>query len=254
MTQHGKHALVTGGGTGIGAAIATALAHEGATVTVTGRRSAPLREMAATHGNLHPLVMDVTDETSVRDGIAQAAKARGPVQICAANAGIATAGSFAKTSMADWRAMMATNLDGVFLTIQAALATLPEGMAGRMIGMSSIAGVRGLKNGVTYTASKHGVIGLMRGLSEEYMGGPVTFNALCPGYVDTDIVRDQIAGLQEKREMTKDAATALFASGNRHNRLLTVGEIAAAALWLCSDGARSVNGQTLEISGGQTCP
>ncbi len=254
MTHQGKHALVTGGGTGIGAAIATALAQAGADVTITGRRKGPLNAVAADNPRLHPLVMDVTDETSVRDEVAQAAKARGPIQICVANAGIATAGSFANTSMSDWRAIMATNLDGVFLTIQTALATLPDGMAGRMIGVSSIAGVRGLKNGVPYTASKHGVIGLMRGLSEEYMGGPVTFNALCPGYVNTDIVRDQIANLQDKRSMTQDAATALFASGNRHNRLLTVDEIADAALWLCSDGARSVNGQTLEISGGQTCP
>jgi NAD(P)-dependent dehydrogenase (short-subunit alcohol dehydrogenase family) len=250
----GKHALVTGGGTGIGAAIAVALAHAGAEVTITGRREGPLNDLAAAHPRLHPLVMDVTDETSVRDGIAQAADARGPIQICVANAGIATAGTFAKTTLSDWRAIMATNLDGVFLTLQAALATLPKDMPGRMIGVSSIAGVRGLKNGIPYTASKHGVIGLMRGLSEEYMGGPVTFNALCPGYVDTDIVRDQIIGMQEKFGMTKDDATAIFAAGNRHNALLTVDEIAAGALWLCSDGARSMNGQTLEICGGQTCP
>jgi NAD(P)-dependent dehydrogenase (short-subunit alcohol dehydrogenase family) len=250
----GKHALVTGGGTGIGAAIAVALAQAGAEVTITGRREDPLNALATAHPRLHPLVMDVTDETSVRDGIAQAAKLRGPVQICIANAGIATARSFAKTTMTDWRDIMSTNLDGVFLTLQAALETLPNGMPARMIGVSSIAGVRGLKNGVTYTASKHGVIGLMRGLSEEYMGGPVTFNALCPGYVNTDIVRDQITGMQAKFDMTKDAATAIFSAGNRHNTLLEVDEIAAGALWLCSEGARSVNGQTLEISGGQTCP
>ncbi|MDO6591545.1 3-hydroxyacyl-CoA dehydrogenase [Loktanella sp. D2R18] len=254
MTHQGKHALVTGGGTGIGAAIAVALAQAGAKVTITGRREGPLNDLAASNPQLHPLVMDVNNEASVRDGIAEAAMARGPVQICVANAGIATAQSFAKTSMADWRNIMSTNLDGVFLTLQAALKTLPDGMPGRMIGVSSIAGVRGLKNGVTYTASKHGVIGLMRGLSEEYMGGPVTFNALCPGYVDTDIVRDQIIGMQEKFDMTKDAATAIFSAGNRHNTLLGVDEIAAGALWLCSEGARSVNGQTLEISGGQTCP
>lgn len=254
MEHIGKHALVTGGGTGIGAAIAVALAQAGAEVTIAGRRAEPLTTLAAAQPRLHPLVMDVTDETSVRDGIEQAATARGPVQICVANAGIATACPFAKTSLAAWRKIMTTNLDGVFLTLQAALATLPKDMAGRMIGVSSIAGVRGLKNAVPYTASKHGVIGLMRGLSEEYMGGLVTFNALCPGYVDTDIVRDQITGMTEKFGMTKDAATAIFAAGNRHNALLATEEIASAALWLCSDGARSVNGQTLEISGGQTCP
>ncbi|SFR42568.1 NAD(P)-dependent dehydrogenase, short-chain alcohol dehydrogenase family [Yoonia tamlensis] len=254
MEHTGKHALVTGGGTGIGAAIATALAQAGAEVTITGRRSAPLHDLAAKQPRLHPLVMDVSDETSVHEGVAQAAAARGPVRICVANAGIATAQPFARTRLNDWREIMTTNLDGVFLTLQAALATLPKDMSGRMIGVSSIAGVRGLKNGVTYTASKYGVIGLMRGLSEEYMGGPVTFNALCPGYVDTDIVRGQVAGLQSKFGMTRDAATAVFAAGNRHGRLLGVDEIAAAAMWLASDGAQSVNGQTLEISGGQTCP
>ncbi|WP_106743946.1 SDR family NAD(P)-dependent oxidoreductase [Yoonia maritima] len=254
MEHQGKHALVTGGGTGIGAAIAIALAGAGAEVTITGRRLETLVQLAQNHPRLHPLKMDVSHETSVRDGIAQAAIARGPIQICVANAGIATAGSFAKTSLSDWRTMMATNLDGVFLTLQAALATLPDTMSGRMIGVSSIAGVRGLKNGVPYTASKHGVIGLIHGLSEEYMGRPITFNALCPGYVETDIVRNQITGMQTRFGMTEDDATARMAAGNRHNKLLGVDEIASAALWLCSDGARSVNGQTIEIAGGQTCP
>lgn len=249
MEHEGKHALVTGGGTGIGLGIAQALAAAGAEVTITGRRLDVLQGVAGPR--LHPLQMDVADEASVRNGIASAAKARGPVQICVANAGIAEGGPFAKLTMADWRRTMQINLDGVFLTFQAALATLPDDLAGRMIVVSSIAGVRGLKNAIPYTVTKHGVIGLIRGLSEEYMRRPVTFNALCPGYVDTAIVRGQIPGLMRRFDTDEAGAIAAIAKGNRHRRLLEVDETTAAAMWLCSDGARSVNGQTIQISGGQ---
>lgn len=251
MEHAGKHALVTGGGTGIGRGIAIALAEAGAEVTITGRRADKLDEVAALNPRLHPLVMDVDDEASVRDGIAQAAAAQGPVQICIANAGIAEGKPFGDTTLADWRRTMSTNLDGVFLTLQAALATLGPDDPGRMIVISSIAGVRGLKNAVPYTASKHAVIGLIHGLSEEYMKRPITFNALCPGYVDTDIVRNQIPGLMKRFGVDEQGAIDAIAKGNRNRRLLEVDETTSALMWLCSDGARSINGQTVEISGGQ---
>lgn len=251
MEHAEKHALVTGGGTGIGRDIAQALANAGAQVTITGRRLDVLEQVAGTHDRLHALQMDVADEASVRDGIAGIAAKRGPIQICVANAGIADGKAFAKTTLADWRKTMTTNLDGVFLTLQAALATLPPDMPARMIAVSSIAGVRGLKGAIPYTATKHGVIGLIRGLSEEYMKTPITFNALCPGYVETDIVRSQLPGLMRRFDVDEDGARALIAKSNRHSKLLDVDEITAAAMWLCSDGARSVNGQTIEIAGGQ---
>ena len=146
---------------------------------------------------------------------------------------------------------MAINLDGVFLTVQGALASLPPEMPGRIIVVSSIAGVRGLKGAIPYTVSKHGIIGLIRGLSEEYMRRPVTFNALCPGYVDTAIVQNQVPGLMRRKAVDEAGALAAIAKGNRHGQLLEVDETTAAAIWLCSDGARSVNGQTIEIAGGQ---
>jgi 3-hydroxybutyrate dehydrogenase len=250
MEHHGKHALVTGGGTGIGKGIALALAEAGAEVTITGRDGDRLAQVAASHPRLHAQVMDVADEKAIRDGMA-AITDRGPVQICIANAGIAEGGPFAGITMADWRRTMATNLDGVFLTFQAVLAQLPDDMAGRMIVVSSIAGVRGLKNAVPYTVSKHGVIGLIRGLSEEYLKRPITFNALCPGYVDTAIVQNQLPGLMRRFGVDQAGAIDLIAKGNRHRRLLEVDETTAAAMWLCSDGARSVNGQTIQLSGGQ---
>ena len=251
MEHAGKHALVTGGGSGIGKGIAIALAEAGAEVTITGRRANKLDEVAAISPRLHALVMDVDDEASVRAGIASAAKARGPVQICVANAGIAEGKPFADTTMADWRRMMTTNLDGVFVTIQAALATLAPNDPGRMIVISSIAGVRGLKNAVPYTVSKHAIIGLVRGLSEEYLKRPITFNALCPGYVDTDIVRNQLPGLMKRFEVDEQGAIDAIAKGNRSRKLLEVDETTAALMWLCSDGAHSINAQTVEISGGQ---
>lgn len=251
MEHEGKHALVTGGGTGIGLAIAQALASAGAVVTITGRRRDVLEKAAATMPQLHPMVMDVAVEASVRDGIAQAAETHGPVQICVANAGIAEGKPFRDLTLADWQRTQTTNLDGVFLTLQSALATLPQDMPGRMIVISSIAGLKGLKNAIPYTASKHGVIGLIRGLSEEFMRSPITFNALCPGYVDTDIVRQQVPGVSRRLDIDADAALDVFAKANRHKKLLEVDEIASAALWLCADGARSVNGQAIEIAGGQ---
>ena len=251
MEHQGKHALVTGGGTGIGKGIAVALAEAGAEVTITGRRQDVLDEVAAISDRIHALQMDVADEASVREGIASAAKDRGPIDICVANAGIAEGGPFETLSMADWRRTMQINLDGVFVTFQAALATLPMESPGRMIVVSSIAGVRGLKNAIPYTVTKHGVIGLIRGLSEEYMRRPVTFNALCPGYVDTDIVRNQLPGLMRRFDVDEKGAIDLIAKGNRHRKLLEVDETTSAAMWLCSDGARSINGQTIQISGGQ---
>ena len=197
MMLEGKHALVTGGGTGIGLAIAQALAEHGAQVTITGRRAEVLEEVAG--DGLHPLVMDVTDEASVVDGVAAAVAARGPVQICVPNAGIAEGLGLHKMDLDFWRRVMATNLDGAFLTIRECMSSMRETDWGRVIAISSIAGIRGLRGAPAYTASKHGLIGLIRGLSEDYLSTGYTFNAL----------------------------------------------------WLCGPGSQSINGQCIQIAGGQ---
>lgn len=251
MDHAGRHALVTGGGTGIGLSIARALASAGAEVTITGRNLERLQAVAAESPRLHPLQMNVDEEASVRDGIAAAAEARGPVAICVANAGIAEAAPFRHETLSHWRQIMATNLDGVFLTFQAALATLGREDWGRMVAISSIAGLVGLKNAIAYTASKHGVIGLVHGLSEEYMGGRVTFNAVCPGYVETPIVERNAAEIAARQGITEEEARAYLARGNRHKTLLQTDEVTGAVMWLCSDAARSVNGQSIQIAGGQ---
>jgi 3-hydroxybutyrate dehydrogenase len=251
MEHAGRHALVTGGGTGIGLGIARALAAAGAEVTITGRDLGRLERVAEGTPRLHPLAMDVAHESSVRGGIAAAVEARGPVSICIANAGIAEGALFRRETLEHWRRIMAVNLDGAFLTIQGALATLPPDMPARMIAISSIAGLRGLKGAIAYTASKHGVIGLIRGLSEEYMGGPVTFNAICPGYVDTAIVERNAAEIAGMKGIAEEEARSLLARGNRHKRLLETDEVTAVAMWLCSGAARSVNGQAIQVAGGQ---
>jgi len=249
MHLQGKHALVTGGGTGIGLAIAQSLAEHGAHVTITGRRQEVLDEVATT--GITGVAMDVRDEADVIDKIASAAHARGPIQICVANAGIAEGRAVHKTDMEFWRNMMATNLDGAFLTIREALSGMRQTDWGRVITVSSIAGLRGLKGAACYTASKHGLIGLTRALSEDYMGQPVTFNALCPGYVDTPIVTRNTDSIAERAGISQAEARDVMIRANRHKRLIAPSEVAAAALWLCLPGSESVNGQCIEIAGGQ---
>ena len=251
MTLNGTHALVTGGGTGIGLAIAQSLAAEGCTVTITGRRQDVLDKVAAETPGLFGMAMDVRNEADVISTIEKAVQARGPIQICVANAGVAEGRALHKTDLDFWRNMMATNLDGAFLTIREALKSMHEAEWGRVIAVSSIAGVKGLKGASCYTASKHGLIGLIRGLSEDYLGQNITFNALCPAYVDTDIVTRNMTAIAERAGISEEKAHKIMVSANKHNRLIASEEVATAAMWLVSEGAASVNGQTIEIAGGQ---
>jgi NAD(P)-dependent dehydrogenase (short-subunit alcohol dehydrogenase family) len=249
MTLAGKHALVTGGGTGIGLAIARALAADGVQVTITGRRQEVLDDVAT--DGMTGMAMDVRDENDVVAKIAGAVQARGPVQICIANAGIAEGRAVHKTTMDFWRNMMATNLDGAFLTIRECLHGMRQTDWGRIITVSSMAGVRGLPGAACYTASKHGLIGLTRALSEDYIGKPFTFNALCPAYVDTPIITRNTDSISQRAGISEDEARAVMVNANRHKRLIAPDEVAAAAMWLVRPGSESINGQAIEIAGGQ---
>jgi len=252
MSIHqGRHALITGGGTGIGEAIALALAAEGCSVTITGRRLEALEATCAKAEGIYPLVMDVNSEESVVSGTRAAITARGNIDIHVANAGIAETSAFAKTSLDFWRKIMTTNLDGAFLTCREVVPGMLENGWGRIITISSIAGLKGLKYGAAYSASKHGVIGLTRVISEEYMGKGITANAICPGYVRTPIVERNTDLIAKRSGLTPAQAQATMASTNRHNMLVEVDEVAAAALWLCGSGSQSISGQTIEIAGGQ---
>lgn len=245
----GTHALVTGGGTGIGAAIARALADQGAMVTITGRRAAPLDAMRGPR--LSPRLMDVRDETSVREATAEAVRAHGPVQICIVNAAIAEQTTLPETSLEAWRETMSTNLDGAFLTIRESLRSMLDQDWGRVIAISSVAGLRGMKRATPYVASKHGLVGLIRALAEDHLGRPHTFNALCPAYVETEIVPRNIEQVMARDGLGRAEATALVHAANRHGRLIAPEEIAGAVLWLCGPQSGSINGQAIEIAGGQ---
>ncbi|WP_172299863.1 SDR family NAD(P)-dependent oxidoreductase [Pseudoruegeria sp. HB172150] len=251
MKLAGRHALVTGGGTGIGLGIAAALAEAGAEVTITGRRLDRLQDAAAGNPRLHALEMDVTDEAAVTGGFAQAVEAHGPVAIHVANAGVAEGRSILKTDLEFWRKILTTNLDGAFLTIREALKTMSQLDYGRVIAVSSIAGLKGLKGAPAYTASKHGMIGLIRGLSADYIGRGITFNALCPGYVDTDIVDYNVQSIMKRAKVTEAEAMDIMVNANPHKRLIGVEEVAGAAVWLCDPASGSVNGQAIAIAGGE---
>ncbi len=249
MDLTGKHALVTGGGTGIGLAIARDLAAAGAQVTITGRRQEVLDAVAA--DRITGMAMDVRDEESVSGIIAAAVDARGPIQICVPNAGIAEGKSILKTDLEFWRNMMSTNLDGTFLTIRESLRSMVQTDWGRVIAVASIAGVRGIPGAPCYGATKHGMVGLIRSLSEDYLGKPYTFNALCPGYVDTPIVERNVTSIAQRGRVSEEDALKMMVSANRHGRLITAEEVSAAAMWLVGPGSDSVNGQAIEIAGGQ---
>lgn len=242
-----KHALVTGGGTGIGFAIAQALAEAGAQVTITGRRAEVLQ---AAGPQFHPLVMDVTDADAVAEQTADAVAARGPIAIVVANAGIAEGRSLLKTDPAFWRQTMATNLDGAYLTIREAMRSMSTLDWGRVIAVSSIAGTKGLKGAPAYSASKFGVVGLIKALAQDFAGKGITCNALCPAYVETEIITRNVASIQARTGVSEDAALQIMVGLNPHGRLIAPEEIAQAALWLCGPGSDSVNGQAIEISGG----
>ena len=245
--MEGRHALVTGGGTGIGLAIAQALMAAGARVTVTGRR----RDVLEAVDGATPVVMDVADEGSVNDGVAAARAANGPVSICVANAGIAEGATLKNTDAGFWRRIMATNLDGCFLTARACVPDMLAAGEGRFVAVASIAGLKGLKGAAAYTASKHGMVGLVRGLAADHVGSGVTFNAICPGYVETDIVSYNLTRIMERTGKSEAEAMEVMRGANPHGRLIAPHEVAACAMWLCSDAAGSVNGQAVQVSGGE---
>ncbi len=247
----GKHALVTGGGTGIGAAIAIALADNGAAVTIAGRRDAPLREIAQTNANIAPVCADVTDEDAVVTMFTGARAQHGPVDIVVANAGNAESAPIAKTSLDNWQASLSVNLTGAFLTARAALADMRSAGWGRILFIASTAGLKGYAYVAPYCAAKHGVIGLMRALALELAPQNITVNAVCPGYTDTPMLDRALANIAAKTGQTEDAARAALTANNPRGRLIQPAEVADAVIWLCGDGAAAMTGQALSLSGGE---
>jgi NAD(P)-dependent dehydrogenase (short-subunit alcohol dehydrogenase family) len=249
----GRHALVTGAARGIGAEIARTLAAEGATLTLLGRDLDALRRMAASlPGQGHGAASaDVADEAAVRAAFAQAAAERGPIAILVNNAGAAESAPFLKTTPALWRRMLDVNLTGTFLCTQAALPGMLEAGWGRIVNIASTAGQKGYAYVAAYTAAKHGVIGLTRALALEVARKGITVNAVCPGYTDTEILRTSVANVVGKTGRSEADALAEFSAVNPQKRIVQPAEVADAVRWLCGEGAGSVTGQSVSVSGGE---
>lgn len=245
-----RHALVTGGNTGIGRAIALALAADGVAVTICGRRVELLEAVAAEAPGIHPVAADVTDEASVAALYENAEAARGPFGIVVANAGVASSAPAWKTTLDDWKRILDVNLTGSFLTVRPALKGMADRKHGRIVFIASVAGLRGSAYVAPYVASKHGVVGLMRALAAELLMAGVTVNAVCPGYVETEMLEQSIRRVVEKTGRSAEEARRGFAEINPNHRLIRPEEVAAAVMWLVSDAAASVTGQPIAVSGG----
>jgi NAD(P)-dependent dehydrogenase (short-subunit alcohol dehydrogenase family) len=247
----GRHAVVTGGGRGIGAAIATALAAAGARLTLMGRDEGQLKDKVETLTVGQAVRCDVTDEASVAAAFAEATRAFGPVAILINNAGAAASSSFVRTSLELFRRMLDVNLIGTFLCSRAALPDMLEAGFGRIVNVASIAGLKGAAYVSAYCAAKHGVVGLTRALALEMATKGITVNAVCPSYADTDMARRAIANIVAETGRSAEQAEAELVRKNPQGRLIRPDEVAATVLWLCAPGTDAITGQAIAVAGGE---
>jgi 3-hydroxybutyrate dehydrogenase len=251
MPLDGRHALVTGGGRGIGRATARALTAAGATVTITGRTESQLIETVGAGDAEGYAILDVTEETAVLHAFRKAAAGHGPIDILIANAGAAESAPFLKADSAMFRRMLDVNLMGVAHACRAALPDMITRGRGRIVTIASVAGLKGYAYVSAYVAAKHAVVGLTRALALETAASGVTVNAICPGYVETDMVSGSLAAIAGKTGKGQDEALAIMLKDNPQRRLIKPEEVAAACLWLASDEAAAVNGAVIPITGGE---
>jgi NAD(P)-dependent dehydrogenase (short-subunit alcohol dehydrogenase family) len=250
----GQHALVTGGGTGIGLAIARRLGALGASLTLVGRAIDRLEAAAAGLREITPcdaVQADVGDADAVHRAF-EALDARGhALRMLINNAGVAKSAKFAETDAPVWEEMLRVNLTGVYHCIRAALPRIVAAGGGRIVTVGSTAGLVGYPYVSAYCAAKHGVIGLTRALAAEYALRGVTINAVCPGYTDTDMTQRTVANIVAKTGRSEDKARAALTVRNPQQRLVTPDEVAATVAWLCLPEAGAINGQAISVSGGE---
>jgi 3-hydroxybutyrate dehydrogenase len=245
----GRHALITGGGTGIGAAAARQLSAAGAKVTVTGRRREPLEAIAGEVGGAIAQC-DVTDRAAIDRAFAEARAANGPIELLIVNAGIAESAPFHKMTRDSWDRIIATNLTAAFDCAQAAIQDLLASDNGRLVFVASVASIRGVPYAAHYAASKHGLLGLMRSLAAEYAKSNLTVNAVCPGYVDTPMTDLSVARVSEITGRSEEQARGAITNINASGRLVHPDGIGAVILTLCLPQSRDINGAAVTIDGG----
>lgn len=247
----GHHVFISGGGTGIGLATARALAPTGARFTLVGRDRARVQNAAEDFEHAQGIACDVSDEASVTAAFDAARERYGPIDILINNAGITPSAPLHTTDLATWNQVLAINLTGAFLCSRAALADMYARKWGRIVNVASIAGLKGGPYISAYCASKHGMIGMTRALAHETAKRGVTVNAICPGYVETDIVTKAAENISSKTKLSEEEARAMLYAGNPQGRLIAADEVASAIAWLCSDGAAATNGAAIPMSGGE---
>jgi NAD(P)-dependent dehydrogenase (short-subunit alcohol dehydrogenase family) len=250
----GRHVVITGASRGIGSTVAAHFVTRGARVTLLGRNAENLHSVSQALGGISaaaPIVTDVTDTHSVKTAFAEARKHFGPVHILINNAGQAASAKFTNTDETLWNRIMAVNVTGTYLCTHPAVPDMLQVGYGRIVNVASIAGLRGAAYISAYATSKHAVIGFTRSLALEFANKNITVNAVCPGYTDTDIVRDAIANIVRKTGRSEAEALATLVATNPQGRLITPEEVAHTVSWLCAPGAESITGQSIVVAGGE---